>query len=513
MQTNRWLQTLIVLLVIIASAWLAGQVWTFLMQFSSILLLFFLAWLLAFVLSPIARALQRRGVPKTLAVGIVYLALAVLAVLAVWWLVPPITAQVGQLQSGIESGSYMTTFNQFVQDLQKALTGLGLESTDLQRIYNEISAQAQNVLLNVVSNTFTMLQGVATFALQFILVLILSFYFMNDSDRLFNGIVELLPTRWQDEARLVGMSIEKSFGGFIRGQLVFALVYAIFTAIIMLMPPFQLDFVIIASIVAGLCMIIPLIGNFLAFLPAILVALVTGRTDIWLWLLLVEFIMQSFMMNVLGPRIMSSAIGIHPLYVVAAMLVGGQVAGLWGALFGIPIAGAINLVGRPVMRRIRYQTNLYKDPELPTLPTSAFLTGPLAMSMVQMQTNPTVRPPGAPAEQGTEEVLMGASQALPARPTGPTPTGSTGAPASQGPQTGGPATMGSATQRTQSGPLDTGGLGRTNMLNPPAPDVEELYMVPRTPTFSMRVWRFIFSVAGRARTWAGKRAEARLHRR
>ncbi|HVF99930.1 MAG TPA: AI-2E family transporter, partial [Chloroflexia bacterium] len=472
-----------------------------------------LAWLLAFVLSPIARALQRRGVPKTLAVGIVYLALAVLAVLAVWWLVPPITAQVGQLQSGIESGSYMTTFNQFVQDLQKALTGLGLESTDLQRIYNEISAQAQNVLLNVVSNTFTMLQGVATFALQFILVLILSFYFMNDSDRLFNGIVELLPTRWQDEARLVGMSIEKSFGGFIRGQLVFALVYAVFTAIIMLMPPFQLDFVIIASIVAGLCMIIPLIGNFLAFLPAIMVALVTGRTDIWLWLLLVEFIMQSFMMNVLGPRIMSSAIGIHPLYVVAAMLVGGQAAGLWGALFGIPIAGAINLVGRPVMRRIRYQTNLYKDPELPTLPTSAFLTGPLAMSMVQMQINPTVRPPGAPAEQGTEEVLMGASQALPARPTGPTAIGSTGTPANPGPQTGAPATMGNATQRTQTGPHDTGGLGRTNMLNPPAPDVEELYMVPRTPTFSMRVWRFVFSVAGRARSWAGKRAEARLHRR
>jgi hypothetical protein len=324
--------------------------------------------------------------------------------------------------------------------------------------------------------------------------------------------VELLPTRWQDEARLVGMSIEKSFGGFIRGQLVFALVYAVFTAIIMLMPPFQLDFVIIASIVAGLCMIIPLIGNFLAFLPAIMVALVTGRTDIWLWLLLVEFIMQSFMMNVLGPRIMSSAIGIHPLYVVAAMLVGGQVAGLWGALFGIPIAGAINLVGRPVMRRIRYQTNLYKDPELPTLPTSAFLTGPLAMSMVQMQTNPTVRPPGVSSEQGSEEVLMGASQALPARQTGPMATSSIGAPSNPTAQTGSPVIMGTATQRTQTGPHDTGGLGRTNMLNPPAPDVEDLYMVPRTPTFSMRVWRFVFSVAGRARTWAGKRAEARLNR-
>lgn len=308
------------------------------------------------------------------------------------------------------------------------------------------------------------------------------------------------------------MSIEKSFGGFIRGQLVFALVYAIFTAIIMIMPPFQLDFVIIASIVAGLCMIIPLIGNFLAFLPAIMVALVTGRTDIWLWLLLVEFIMQSFMMNVLGPRIMSSAIGIHPLYVVAAMLVGGQVAGLWGALFGIPIAGAINLIGRPVMRRIRHQTNLYKDPDMPTLPTSAFLTGPLALSMVQMQTNPTVRPPGAPPEQGSDEVLMGAAQALSASPSGPSVPPASGVPAGSSPRTSGPLTPGLATQRTSIDPQTTGGLGRTNTLSQPAPDVEDLYMVPRTPTFSMRVWRFIFSVAGKARTWAGKRAEARLHR-
>ncbi|HEY0069406.1 MAG TPA: AI-2E family transporter [Chloroflexia bacterium] len=510
--TNRWLQTLIVLLVIIATAWLAGQVWTFLMQFANILLLFFLAWLLAFVLSPIARAMQRRGVPKTLAVGIVYLGLAVLAVLSVWWLVPPITAQVGQLQQSIQNGSFMATFNTFYKNVEDSLKNLGMDSTDLQRIYNEVTAQAQNVLLSVVSNTFNMLQGVATFALQFILVLILSFYFMNDSDRLFSSIVELLPTRWQDEARLVGMSIEKSFGGFIRGQLVFALVYAVFTAVIMIIPPFQLDFVIIASIVAGLCMIIPLIGNFLAFLPAILVALVTGRTDIWLWLLLVEFIMQSFMMNVLGPRIMSSAIGIHPLYVVAAMLVGGQVAGLWGALFGIPIAGAINLVGRPVMRRIRYQTNLYKEPELPTLPTSAFLTGPLALSMVQMQANPTVRPPGASQEQGNDEVLLGAAQALSARPTGPAPMSSTGAPSSAGPITGPHPAVGTATQRTPTEPQTTSGLGRTNTLNPPVPDVEDLYMVPRSPTLSMRMWRFVFSAAGRARTWAGKRAEARLHR-
>lgn len=509
MQGNRWLQTLIVLLVIIASAWLAGQVWTFLMQFSNIILMFFLSWLLAFVLSPLARALQRRGIPRTLAVGIVYLGLATLFVLGVWLLVPPITEQVSQLQRNFDQ--YAASIESLVVQGDQLLRNFGLEQADLTRIYNEIASQAQGVILSALSNTLSMVQGIATIALQFILVLILSFYFMNDSDRIFGGIVELLPTRWQDEARLVGLSIERSFGGFIRGQLVFALVYAVLTAILMMMPPFQLDYVIIASVVAGLCMIIPLVGNFLAFLPPILVALVTGRSDVLLWLLVVEFILQSFMMNVLGPRIMSSAIGIHPLYVVAAMLVGGQVAGLWGALFGIPIAGALNLVGRPVMRRIRYQTNLYKEPDLPTLPTSAFLTGPLALSMAQMQTNPTVRPPGAPPEQGSDEVLMGAAQALPAAPTAPATAAPTGAPL-HAPLTAGNPAMGTATQRTGTEPQTTGGLGRTNMLSQPALDVEDLYMVPRTPTLSMRVWRFVFSVAGKARAWAGKRAEARLHR-
>lgn len=524
MQNNRWLQTLIVLLVIIASTWLAGQVWTFLMQFSSIILLFFLAWLLAFVLSPLSRALQRRGVPKGLAVGIVYLGLLLAFVLGIWWVVPPVTDQLGQLQSGLLDGSYLASLNDLADQGQRLLAEWGFGETDLTQIYNEMVAQAQNMLVTTVTNTFNMLQGLATFALQFILVLILSFYFMNDSERIFNGIVDLLPPRWKDEARLVGLSIEKSFGGFIRGQLVFALVYAVFTAIIMLMPPFQLDFVIVASIVSGLCMIIPLIGNFLAFFPPIMVALVTGRADIWLWLLLVEFIMQSFMMNVVGPRVMSSAIGIHPLYVVAAMLVGAQVAGLWGALFGIPIAGAANLIGRPVMRRIRYQTNLYSEPEISTLPTSAFLTGPLALSMVQMQTNPTVRPPGAPPEQGSDEVLMGASQALVSGPLGnpspipstppPAPMSGIGAPTTEMPRPGAtPAPPpGPVTQRTPTEPQTASMLSRTPTQPHLVPDVEELYMVPHSPTLANRAWKLLFAMAGKARNWAGKRADARVNR-
>ena len=290
-------------------------------------------------------------------------------------LVPVITQQVAQLEQNFNS--YVDALAKFVDDGQKTLISWGVRDVDINKFYSDLAGQAQGIAMGMLNNTLSILQAVATLAFQLILALILSFYFMKDGDRLFGGILNMLPPRWQDEARLMALSIEKSFGAFIRGQLLFALTYAVLTAAVMLWR--GLDYVIIASLVAGLCMIIPLVGNFLAYAPPMLVCLVTKPQD-WLITMVALIIVQSFQMNFVGPRIMSQAIGIHPLYTVAAMLVGGQVAGIWGALFGIPVAGAINLVGRPFMRRIRHQVPLYQEVGPEHLTTRSFVTGPLRSS-------------------------------------------------------------------------------------------------------------------------------------
>jgi predicted PurR-regulated permease PerM len=467
MQNNRWLQALIILLVIIASAWLAGWVWSFLMQFSNIILLFFLAWLLAFILRPIARWLTAQGLPYTLSVAVVYLILALLFVIGGLLLVPVITEQVGQLYNNFSQGNFNKLFDDLVKEAQARLASWGVREIDLTPLYRDLMGQIQSVGLNVLQNTFTLLQSVTTLVLQTILVLLISFYFMKDGEALFNSILQLMPPRWQDELRLVGLSIEKSFGGFVRGQLVFALVYALFTAIVMLMPPFQLDYVVIAAIVSGLCMIIPLIGNFLAFVPPMLVLLIDpNKASLWPWMLVALLIMQSLMMNVLGPRIMSSAIGIHPLYVLAAILIGGQVAGFWGALFGIPIAGAINLIGRPLMRRIRYQTTLYREPG-ESLPTSAFVTGPLAGEIAKSGAGTTTPvPPGASAAPATP--------AAPSVPAGPLP-----------------------------------GHPPTRPYTVTMEEFEEDLVMRPSPTLSARLFRLIFMAGSHAAAWAWARAHSR----
>lgn len=460
MQNNSWLQALIVLLVIIASLFLASLVWSFFIQFSNVILLFFLSWLLAFILRPVARSLTNGGINYTLSVLIVYLGLAIVLTIGGFLLVPVITQQVSDLNKNF--GAYVQDINGIVKSGQDVLkTNFGLKDVDITKYTDQLINQIQSIGPGILGNAITLLQSIATLVLQLILVFLLSFYFMKDGDRIFGGLRQLLPPRWQDEARLLAISIEKSFGAFVRGQLLFAAAYAILTAIVMIF--FGLDYVVIASIVAGLAMIIPLVGNFIAFAPPMLVCLVTRPGDWWL-LLVVLFIMQSLQMNIIGPRIMSQAIGIHPLYVMAAILMGGQVAGFWGALFGIPVAGTINLMGRPLMRRIRYQMPIYQEVKGVQVTTTQFTTGPLRAAVTKKS-----KLAAGSAEQ--ETIVTEKTEVV----------------------------------ETNEAPTDFQLPSSEEELDFDRPE-------PRAPTLSGKVWHLLWVFVSRAYRWVGSRAHIRTTR-
>jgi predicted PurR-regulated permease PerM len=494
-QNNRWVQTLVVLLVIIASAWLIGQVWNFLGAFSNIFYIFFVAWLLAFILRPLAKWLASRGMPYGLAIGVVYLLLGLVLTLGLWLLIPEISKQVEGFVTSMTKEITALISNDEAARLNSfwgipRLLNDWFSQDQLNQFYNELAKFAQQTAGDLVAGTAAFAQGLAVFFFQLILVLLLSFYFMKDGERISAGITNLLPPRWQDEIRLIAYSIERSFGGFIRGQLVFALVYAVLTAIVMVIPPFNLGkYALVASLAAGMFMLIPLIGNLLAFIPPMLALLFTAdKASLWWIFFLILFIMQSIMMNMLAPRIMSSAIGIHPMYVWAAILIGGQVAGIWGALFGIPIAGAINLIGRPVMRRLRHTTALYKEVPSSTVPTSAYLTGPLAAAMAEGKISPDSLPPGL-----VEDTAASTAS------TTPSPASSTPAPATPSPVTSPQAAR----------PLTSTGALATSMLPTIPDDDEDEVLVRPSPTLTAKAWRLAFVMLSRARKGAWEKVQSR----
>jgi len=114
--------------------------------------------------------------------------------------------------------------------------------------------------------------------------------------------------------------------------------YGLLTAAVMGLA--GLDFTLVASVFAALVMLIPFLGPVLAVIPPAIIALLLHPDRVW-WIVIVLVAGQFAVLNVVSPRVMSRTVGMHPLLVFVAVLVGAKVAGLWGALFGVPIAGVL----------------------------------------------------------------------------------------------------------------------------------------------------------------------------
>ena len=168
-----------------------------------------------------------------------------------------------------------------------------------------------------------------------LIVSFLSIYMVIDRDNLRAFMFRLVPPSRAEEARLLQTSVSRSFGGFLRGQTIMGITYFVIALATSLI--FGLPLIGITAAAAGILMAIPFFGPFVAWMPPVIVALLF-KPDAILPVTAVMAAGWFVVMNVLQPRIMMGAVGIHPIVVLGAVLIGGRIAGIPGAIFGIPIA-------------------------------------------------------------------------------------------------------------------------------------------------------------------------------
>jgi predicted PurR-regulated permease PerM len=334
-----WLRALSVLGCAIAGFYLFGVIWQIVKEFADIILLFFLAWLAAFVLEPVVGLLVEARLPRLAAIGITYLTLLVLVSLGVILLVPALTLQVVEVVRSLPV--YVEQATAFLTDLQGStndwLTGHGSPVlVDFKSALNpqDLSRRVDALGPPILSNVVGFATGAATLTAELLIMLILSFYFMVDGARLSESSIAALPVRVQDDARFLVASIHHAFAGFLRGQMIQSLVGGVATGLLMSL--LQVDYALLASVVAGLVLLIPFLGPVVAVVLPVTIALLTHpESTIFLFIALLA--LQQVIFNVLAPRILSQQVGLHPLLVFFAVLTGARVAGVWGAVFGVPI--------------------------------------------------------------------------------------------------------------------------------------------------------------------------------
>jgi predicted PurR-regulated permease PerM len=331
-----WLRALSILLVLIAGLYLAGMIWALLVQLADILVLFFFGWLVAFMLEPAVALLQERhGLRRQVAVAIVYLGLLALLVGVAFWLVPAVAAQLVLIVQ--QWPLYVDNVTLYSAQLHDEMLARGFDPyPEIWGDYQEMARRLATVGPPLLANVVVIARNTAAIIMDVVIVLVLSVYLTLDSGRITQAAVRAVPARMRVDLVYFMESVRRAFGGFLRGQLVLSGLYALGTAAVMSLA--GLDFTLVASIFAGLVTLIPFLGPVLAVVPPAAIALLVHPDRVW-WIILLLVVLQFAVLNVVSPRVMSHTVGMHPLLVFMAVLVGAKLAGLWGALFGVPVAG------------------------------------------------------------------------------------------------------------------------------------------------------------------------------
>ncbi|HEY7023940.1 MAG TPA: AI-2E family transporter [Candidatus Limnocylindrales bacterium] len=334
---RRWLHAALVLGTLVLALVLVAQVAVILSFFSDILLVLLLAWLLAFMLSPLVGMLDRAvpQLPRVLVVGGVYLGMFII----LSWIALVVAGNLASSISGFitQLPTFQARLPEILAPIQSIVSSLGFQV--------DVAATAKDILANLGSlggNLVEPLTGVALFSLgivgNLLIVIFLSLFILLDKDRILAYANRLVPPQYSEQANLFETSVASSFGGFIRGQFIQGLIYAGVAAFAHIL--FGLDFLPASAALSGVLQAIPFFGPFVSWAPPVIVAVLT-KPEAALPTLIVMGIGWFIVMNIVQPRVMSQAIGLHPVIVLVSVLIGVKIAGIAGAVFALPFAAVI----------------------------------------------------------------------------------------------------------------------------------------------------------------------------
>ena len=353
-----WRSVFLIVATVYVSLLLAALLFQILGGFTQIALIVFMAWLLAFVLSPVvAWVSEHLALRRGAAIGAVYAFTLVFSGFLLFYTVSSVASSMGQMTDDfpLTRARIEATLRGWEEAVSFARMDLNLVA-----LYRDVEATvvqvAGSALGEVPSVTVAVLGAL-------VLVVILSLYMLADSEAILAKLYRVVPTRYADEVEILERSVSNAFGGFLRAQVILAAVQAGLTLVVVVLVGLPYAFLIVA--VSALAMLVPFFGPPLALLPPILATAVFSPS----WFLVVApalVVVQAVLVNYLQPRLMREALGMHPILVLVGLLVGAQVAGLWGALFGIPILAVLNVF-------FNYAINLRTIDETPSVEVAEVL--------------------------------------------------------------------------------------------------------------------------------------------
>jgi len=312
----------------------------FVRQIGGVLLTFFLAVILAYVLNPIVRRLDGLRIPRAASVIGLFAVLGGIVTAALLTLIVP---AVQQAQALISNPEIIVNAATGLLDRAQRLPYVGerianLEGDALTRFARQNAPPTQAVLntaLGFVGGVF----GVFGAILNLFLLVIVSIYLLIDKERITGAALGMIPGTVRDQVVELLEAVESAVVKFVKGQLLLSVIMGVVGWAIAIST--GTDYALLIGLWVGLMEFIPVLGAFLGAIPAVVIALISSPVQalIVAGLFLVA---QQIEGNILVPRIMGGSVGVHPLWVLFAVLAGTALYGIVGAIFALPVVAIIS---------------------------------------------------------------------------------------------------------------------------------------------------------------------------
>jgi predicted PurR-regulated permease PerM len=307
---------------------------------------FFIGVVIAYILNPLVDSLERRGAPRVAGIAIVYLlVLALLALVSVYLF--PITIR--QLETmTVDLPVQIRRIESLLTDLYSRFHRVPLPNQVRDALDSAVE-RWEGMLASAASEIIGGLVGMFYQLPNLVLGPILAFYFARDKDQILRKVMSWIPARGRAEASNLIGEMDAVIGGFVRGQLLVAMIMAVMISVGLWLAGIEFAFLI--GTAAGILDLIPYFGPLLGAIPALMVAVIKSPLHVF-YVVAVFAVANQIETAVLSPRIVSGYVGLHPLAVIFSLLVGAYIWGLLGMIVAVPLAGILRVLLRYTWTRV-----------------------------------------------------------------------------------------------------------------------------------------------------------------
>ncbi len=301
---------------------------------------FVLGAAIAFLIQPAIHRLTELGLPRILAIGLIFVAILLALAGIVLLVLPLFINEVGQLQS--QAPSLAAEAQRRITELQGSPVSIFGINVNLATSTETVSSHLRDYLLGQFGNAVSIGLTALTTLLQILLMFVVAFLLALDEHSVRRVLRRMVPSDYRTDFDQIWRRVRRMLYAYVRGQIIVAGMIGILSGIgcaVLGLPD-----AVALGLLAGITAIIPYLGPFLGALPAVLVGLAAGGPLKALLVVILYFVVSNVILNFVYPKVMGDAVRLPPLLVIVALIAGFSWAGILGMFVAVPLAAVLRIL-------------------------------------------------------------------------------------------------------------------------------------------------------------------------